>query len=42
VRLPTPAASNVRELYAVALAEGLRGQDIVALLSMYQKWARQG
>lgn len=42
VRMPTPTASSVRELYAVALAEGLRGQDIVALLSMYQKWAKQG
>lgn len=41
VRMPTPAASNVRELYAVALAEGLRGQDIVALLSMYKKWAER-
>jgi len=37
--LPTPAASAVRELYAVALAEGLRGQDIVALLALYQRWA---
>lgn len=37
--LPTPAASAVRELYAVALAEGFRGQDIVALLAMYQAWA---
>jgi hypothetical protein len=24
----------------VALAEGFRGQDIVALLSMYQGWAK--
>jgi 3-hydroxyisobutyrate dehydrogenase-like beta-hydroxyacid dehydrogenase len=38
--LPTPTASTVRELYAVALAEGFRGQDIVALLAMYQAWAR--
>src|SRR6516164_2227111 len=38
-RLPTPAASAVRELYAMALAEGLRGQDIVALLAMYRRWA---
>ena len=36
---PTPAASMVRELYALALAEGFRGQDIVALLAMYQNWA---
>jgi len=39
LRLPTPVASSVRELYALALAEGFRGQDIVALLKMYRKWA---
>ena len=37
--LPTPTASIVREMYALALAEGFRGQDIVALLAMYKKWA---
>lgn len=37
--LPTPTASIVREMYAMALAEGFRGQDIVALLAMYNKWA---
>lgn len=42
LRLPTPTASTVRELYALALAEGFRGQDIVALLSMYQRWAKAG
>ncbi|PWB65113.1 MAG: 3-hydroxyisobutyrate dehydrogenase [Bradyrhizobiaceae bacterium] len=42
VRLPTPTASAVRELYAIALTEGFRGQDIVALLSMYQAWAKAG
>jgi 3-hydroxyisobutyrate dehydrogenase-like beta-hydroxyacid dehydrogenase len=40
LRLPTPTASTVRELYAVALAEGFRGKDIVALLAMYHGWAR--
>ena len=40
--LPTPAASAVRELYAMALAEGFRGQDIVALLAMYRRWAEAG
>lgn len=40
IRMPTPSASASRELYALALAEGFRGQDIVALLSMYQNWAR--
>jgi len=39
LKQPTPAASMVRELYALALAEGFRGQDIVALLAMYQNWA---
>ena len=37
--LPTPTASIVREMYALALAEGFRGQDIVALLAMYDNWA---
>lgn len=39
-KVPTPAASLVRELTALALCEGFRGQDIVALLAMYQQWAR--
>jgi 3-hydroxyisobutyrate dehydrogenase len=39
-RMPTPSASATRELYAMALAEGFRGQDIVALLAMYQNWAK--
>ncbi|KJC45024.1 hypothetical protein UP09_15560 [Bradyrhizobium sp. LTSP885] len=38
--MPTPSASTTRELYALALAEGFRGQDIVALLAMYQNWAK--
>ena len=33
-------AAATRELYALALAEGFRGQDIVALLAMYQNWAK--
>lgn len=40
MRMPTPSASATRELYAMALAEGFRGQDIVALLAMYQGWAK--
>jgi 3-hydroxyisobutyrate dehydrogenase len=39
-RMPTPSASATRELYALALAEGFRGQDIVSLLAMYQNWAK--
>ncbi len=34
---PTPAASLVRELMAVALTQGYRGKDFVALLEMYRK-----
>jgi len=41
-KVPTPAASLVRELSALALAEGFRGQDIVAWLAMYQAWAKRG
>jgi 3-hydroxyisobutyrate dehydrogenase len=41
LKLPTPAASTVREMYALALAEGHRGQDIVSLLAMYQNWAHK-
>jgi 3-hydroxyisobutyrate dehydrogenase len=39
LKMPTPAASMVRELMAMALAEGHRGRDIVALLEMYRTWA---
>ena len=41
LNLPTPTASTVREMYALALAEGHRGQDIVSLLAMYQNWAHK-
>jgi 3-hydroxyisobutyrate dehydrogenase len=40
--MPTPTASIVREMYSLALSEGFRGQDIVALLQMYQRWADAG
>ena len=39
MRQPTPAASAVREMMAIALAEGYRGQDIVALHNMYRRWS---
>lgn len=42
MRMPTPAASMVREMMATALAEGYRGQDIVALADMYRRWAKKG
>ncbi len=37
--MPTPTASVVREMYALALSQGFRGQDIVALMEMYRQWA---
>jgi 3-hydroxyisobutyrate dehydrogenase-like beta-hydroxyacid dehydrogenase len=40
--MPTPTASLVRELMATALAEGYRGQDIVAVQDMYSRWAKGG
>ena len=42
LKMPTPGASTVRELFATALSEGYRGRDIVALLQMYQEWAKRG
>ncbi len=42
LKMPTPGASTVRELFATALSEGYRGRDIVALLQMYQTWAKRG
>ncbi len=39
MKMPTPAASQARELYAMALAEGFRGQDIVSLVALYGRWA---
>jgi len=27
-------------MYALAVAEGYKGQDIVALMDMYRKWAK--
>jgi 3-hydroxyisobutyrate dehydrogenase-like beta-hydroxyacid dehydrogenase len=39
MKMPTPAASHARELYALALAEGCRGLDIVGLLTVYSRWA---
>jgi 3-hydroxyisobutyrate dehydrogenase-like beta-hydroxyacid dehydrogenase len=41
MKQPTPGASMVREMMALAVAEGYRGQDIVALLRMYQKWTER-
>jgi len=41
-RQPTPAASMVRELMAMALAQGYRGKDFVALLEMFRKLSEKG
>ncbi len=38
---PTPAASLVREMMALALAQSYRGKDIVALLEMYRKMSER-
>lgn len=42
LKMPTPTASLVREMMSVALSEGYRGQDIVALHDMYRRWAIKG
>jgi 3-hydroxyisobutyrate dehydrogenase len=39
---PTPAASLVRELMAMALAQGWRGKDFVALLEIYRTMGGKG
>jgi 3-hydroxyisobutyrate dehydrogenase-like beta-hydroxyacid dehydrogenase len=40
LKMPTPTASLAREMYALAVAEGYKGQDIVALMDMYRQWAK--
>jgi 3-hydroxyisobutyrate dehydrogenase len=40
--MPTPGTATVRNLMAIALSEGYRGQDIVALHDMYLKWGKKG
>lgn len=40
--MPTPGTATVRNLMAIALSEGYRGQDIVALHDMYVKWGKKG
>ncbi len=40
--MPTPATATVRNLMAIALSEGYRGQDIVALHDMYVRWGKKG
>ena len=38
---PTPAASVIREMMAMGLAAGYRGQDVVAMLDFYNKMHRE-
>jgi 3-hydroxyisobutyrate dehydrogenase len=38
LNVPTPAAGLIRQLYHVAMAEGLSKEDIVAVLKLYEKW----
>jgi 3-hydroxyisobutyrate dehydrogenase-like beta-hydroxyacid dehydrogenase len=39
VNVPAPAASLTREIYRIAMAEGLMEEDIVAVLKVYRAWA---
>jgi 3-hydroxyisobutyrate dehydrogenase-like beta-hydroxyacid dehydrogenase len=38
MNMPTPTACATRVMFAAALSQGFRGQDIVAVLAMYQQW----
>ena len=40
--MPTPGTAAVRNLMAIALSDGYRGQDVVALHDMYLRWAKKG
>lgn len=37
--LPMPSAAATREMFGLAMAEGLAGRDIVVLLELYRRWA---
>jgi 3-hydroxyisobutyrate dehydrogenase-like beta-hydroxyacid dehydrogenase len=39
--IPSPTASMVRTIYALAIAEGMAGEDIVGLTRLYRRWGRQ-
>jgi 3-hydroxyisobutyrate dehydrogenase-like beta-hydroxyacid dehydrogenase len=41
VRVPSPTTSMVRSMYELAIAEGMAGDDIVALTRLYRRWARR-
>jgi 3-hydroxyisobutyrate dehydrogenase-like beta-hydroxyacid dehydrogenase len=41
VGVPSPTASMVRSMYGLAIAEGMAGEDIVALTRLYRRWSRQ-
>ncbi|GAA0984331.1 NAD(P)-dependent oxidoreductase [Acrocarpospora macrocephala] len=40
VGVPPPAASAMRSIYAVAMAEGLADDDIVGLVQLYERWTK--
>jgi 3-hydroxyisobutyrate dehydrogenase-like beta-hydroxyacid dehydrogenase len=39
-RVPLPAATTVRGIYDQAVAEGLGGEDFLALAKLLERWAR--
>lgn len=39
VGTPAPAAAAIHQMYAMALAEGLADQDVVATLRLYHQWS---
>ncbi len=41
VGVPSPTTSMVRTMYGLAIAEGMAGEDIVALTRLYRRWSRQ-
>lgn len=40
VGVPSPTTSAVRSMYGLAIAEGMAGEDIVALTRLYRRWSR--
>jgi 3-hydroxyisobutyrate dehydrogenase-like beta-hydroxyacid dehydrogenase len=38
LNIPTPIAGLVRQMYEIAISEGMAKEDIVAVLKLYEKW----
>ena len=36
--MPTPITGLVRQMYGVAMSEGLSFEDIVAIMKLFEKW----